>query len=295
MAVSTSPIRLPARADWPAQIASLLTLTALAVLTLPTLYSFATIFWARTRDTHAPVVLAFIVVAFWRERHALNWSATPRAVACAFGTALFGAVLYFLGRSQSFYQLEGLGLIIVIAAAILLIGGFHGLRRYLFPCFMLLFVIPVPGSIADHLLVPLKMVLSQAVTDMFYALGYPISNHGVILNVGFYQLQIADACAGLRSLISLSAIGLLFVYLLPPSRPIVTVLLLLMTPLLALIANFLRVAMLVMITYYFGGDVGASAHELAALSEIVIVLAFFVLTRLLFEAIFGSGDETRRA
>lgn len=266
-------------------------LGALAILILPTLYSFATTFWARTSDTHAPIVMAFIAVAFWRERHALDWSATPRARGSAFALGMFAALLYFLGRSQSFHQLEGLGVVFMIAAAILLVGGFGGMRRYLFPCFMLLFVIPVPNSVADSLLVPLKMHLSQGVTDLFYTLGYPVSNHGVILNVGFYQLQIADACAGLNSLISLTAIGLLFVYLLPPSRRIVTVLLLLLTPALALAANFLRVAALVLITYYFGGDAGAASHELAAYSEIVIVLAFFAATRAGLERLLGQKEH----
>lgn len=267
--------------------AGALVISALAVLILPTLYSFATIFWARTSDTHAPIVLAFIAVAFWRERGALDWSATPRAIGAASALALLAALLYFLGRSQSFYQLEGLGVVLMIAAAILLVGGFSGLRRCLFPCFMLLFVIPIPNSVANSLLVPLKMFLSQGVTDLFHALDYPVSNHGVVLNVGFYQLQIADACAGLNSLISLSAIGLLFVYLLPPSRRLVTVLLLLLTPALALAANFLRVAALVLITYYFGGDAGAASHEVAAFSEIIIVLLFFSATRVALEWAFG--------
>lgn len=280
-----------ARPGSPTYLASILLIAAIASLALPTLHSFATVFWARTSDTHAPVVLAFIAVAFWRERHALNWSASRHAVKSAFALALLGAGLYFLGRSQSFYQLEGLGLVVLIVAAILLVGGFDGLRCYLFPCFMLLFVIPIPGSVADHLLVPLKLILSQGITDLFHALGYPVSNHGVILNVGFYQLQIADACAGLRSLISLSAIGFLFIYLLPPSRGAISVLLLLLTPTLALSANFLRVALLVLITYYFGGDAGAASHDLAAYCEIVIVLIFFVLARLLLEAIFGLPDR----
>jgi len=266
-------------------------IAALAVLVLPTLYSFATIFWARTSDTHAPIVLAFIAVAFWRERHVFDWSASPRAIGLAFGAATFAALLYFLGRSQSFYQLEGIGVVLMIAAAILLVGGSSGLKRCLFPCVMLLFVIPIPNSVANSLLVPLKMFLSQGVTDLFYAIGYPVSNHGVVLNVGFYQLQIADACAGLNSLISLTAIGLLFVYLLPPTRTAVTILLLLLTPALALAANFLRVSTLVFITYHFGGDAGTASHELAAFSEIIIVLIFFSATRALLEWALGRKSH----
>jgi exosortase len=273
-------------------LANVVMALALLVIIVPTLYNFAIVFWLVSDDTHAPIVLAGLVYGFWRERDVFDWSSSGGEKLAASGVGLLAAILYVLGRSQGFYQLEGVGAIGFVLAAVILVGGRRALRRLGYLTILLLFVVPVPGAVANNLLVPLKKMLSNGVVGLFSTLGYPVANHGVILSVGFYQLQIADACAGLRSLLSLSAMGLLFVHFVPSTSRRVTVLLLVLIPFIALAANFTRVSSLVLVTYYFGGDVGERAHNSVAYLEIVIALLMFLGVHALLERVLGKRPAT---
>jgi exosortase len=82
--------------------------------------------------------------------------------------------------------------------------------------------------------------------------GYPVAGSGVMINIGQYQLLIAAACAGLNSLISLSAIGLFYIYIRHNANWRYAVLLMFAIVPVAIMANFIRVVVLILITYYLG-------------------------------------------
>ena len=68
-------------------------------------------------------------------------------------------------------------------------------------------MIPLPGIIVDAVTGPLKQWISVIVVELLYDVGYPISRNGVVLTIGQYQMLVADACSGLHSMYSLSALG----------------------------------------------------------------------------------------
>ena len=74
----------------------------------------------------------------------------------------------------------------------------------------LFFMIPLPGTLVDAHTLPMKMAVSYVAENVLYGLGYPISRTGVILQMGQYKLLVADACAGLQTLFTLEALGLLY-------------------------------------------------------------------------------------
>jgi exosortase len=251
-------------------------LLAIAILAVPTIIRFATTFWPKPDDTHAPLVLGGVLYGFWQERVHYTWAAGPVAVAVGFALALVGAAGYALGSSQDFYQCEGLGLVAFVCGCVLLITDRRALPRILPLGLLCLFVVPIPATLMDQALLPLKLTLTHGVVALFYALGFPIASHGVLISVGFYQLQIADACAGLRSLLALTAIGLLYVHFVPMRSRRIGLTLIALIPLIAVFTNFCRLSLLVLMTYYFGGDVSERAHGLAGLGEIALALLLFV-------------------
>ena len=99
----------------------------------------------------------------------------------------------------------------MVAGVVLLFKGTAGLRLSIwFALFFMLFMIPLPGFIVDALTQPMKMAVSWAAENILFAVGYPIARSGVILQIGQYQLLVADACAGLHTLFTLEALGLLY-------------------------------------------------------------------------------------
>jgi exosortase len=142
-----------------------------------------------------------------------------------------------------------------------------------FPLLFLLFLIPLPGIVLDPLTSVLKQQVSAVVESVLYFFGYPIGRRGVTIQMGPYQLLMADACSGLNSIFSLSALGLLYLYLMQYKSRLHNALMLLSIIPIAIAANVIRVATLVLITFYFGDAVGQGfAHSAAGMLLFVVAL-----------------------
>jgi exosortase len=179
-------------------------------------------------------------------------------------------------------QPEGFSQILVLVGLLLAIQGKAAAMALLFPICFLVFSIPLPGSFLDAILLPLKQNVSMIVEQLLYVLGYPISRSGVVLNIGNYQLLIANACSGLNSMIALSSVGILFLYLIRNPSVLHNVILFVCILPIAFLANVIRVMTLVLVTYHFGDHAGQMVHDVAGYGEIIFAFgAFFALDALL--------------
>jgi exosortase B len=266
----------------PARLAWALLGASVAVLLVPSYVDVYRVFWRVERGAQGPVILALIGWLIWRERHALRrFAARPPLLPGVLPLAA-GLVLYVLARSQSIYSLEIAAQIPVLLGICWLLWGGQGIRRLWFPIALLVFVVPIPGSMLDPLLLPLKNWVSSTVDGLLHLLGYPIARSGVLLVIGPYRLLIADACSGLNSMVALSGVGLLYVYLANHRGPWRNLALLASILPIAFAANIVRVLLLVLITYYNGEAAGRAFHDHAGVLEVLLAFgAFFALDRLL--------------
>lgn len=254
----------------------------LLVMYVPSYLDASQRFWARDQETHGPVILAVVLWLLWRDRDSFNGVPTVRERWLGVVLLSVGLILYVIGRSQEFFQFDIGSQIPVLIGLSVLLGGRQAFMRTWFPAGFLLFLVPIPPSLTDQILVPLKVVVSQMVTDGLFSLGLPISRTGVVLTIGQYQLLIADACSGLRSMVALTGIGLLYVYIIGNTSRTIKVLLLAAAIPIAFVSNVLRVTALVLITYYFGDEAGTRFHDIAGYFELVLAFgAFFGLDFLL--------------
>ena len=263
---------------------------SLALLYIPTYWDFARSVWTQDEHAHEPLVLA---IAFW-----LAWTArssivaTPSTVArLVGGVALaFGLISYFLGRTQDILLLEIGSQIPVFLGIVLLIFGGGGLRALWFPLLYLVFMLPLPSFIVDGLTAPLKQQVSVIAEDILHALGYPIARSGVVLSIGPYELLVADACSGLHSLISMSAMGLLYVYLTGHESRVRNAILVAAVLPIGFLANVVRVIVLVLVTYHFGDEAGQGViHDSAG----VLLFIVGILILFLFDAALGTAAKAR--
>ena len=104
----------------------------------------------------------------------------------------------------------------------------------------------MPGILVDAVTGPLKQWISVIVVELLYDVGYPISRNGVILTIGQYQMLVADACSGLHSMYSLSALGTLFMYIMARRSKLHNVIMLASILPIAFAANIVRVIALVL-------------------------------------------------
>lgn len=257
----------------------------------PVYWAAANGIWKSEEQGHGPIIVAVLVWLFWGLRTEI--SSAPDRPQPAIGIPLFalGLLTYAFGRIFNISILEFASQPFIVASVLLLFKGTSVLRLAWFPVVYFIFMIPLPGMFIDALTGSLKGWISNIVEAILFFVGYPIARSGVILSIGQYQLQVADACSGLNSMFSLSALGTLFMYIMGrKSRTHVAVMLMSILPI-AFAANIIRVITLVLVTYYAGDEAGQGFLHGAAgmLLMLVALMLFFALDKLL-DLVFKRSD-----
>ena len=197
-----------------------------------------------------------------------------------------GLGLYIVGQSQNLPLFSTASLIPVVAGALWAVGGTAALRRFAFPILFLAFLVPIPGFLVEMATGPLKQFVSAVVATLLSALGYAVERSGVVLDMGGHQMLVADACSGMNSIVSLTALTLIYTHLTGPSKPRRWLVLLASVVPIAIAANVVRVLFLVLVAYHFGDDAAQGAVHTAA-GLLVFVVAFLLLTGV--DSLVGAG------
>lgn len=255
----------------------------LLVLYVPMFYDLFNTIWQTEEQAHGPIILVLLAYLVWRKRSELELMSTP-----SFGVGsvvlLIGLLFYAEGRSQNIYILQLASVSVVCAGVALIKFGKRGFHTLAFPLFFSLFMIPLPGVVVDAATGPLKLYISKLSTNFLYLLGYPIGRNGVAIVIGPYHLMVADACSGLHSMFSLSALGVLFLYLVNYRNPLRNALIIASILPIAFAANVVRVIVLILVTFQYGDSAGQGfAHGFAG------ILLFFVSLVFLFSVDNLSG------
>lgn len=266
---------LPAGADL---VVLGLLLAGFAVLYVPSWVQLSSTVWASDEQGHGPIILA---VSFWllyRGRHEL--AALPARPMGWLGwpILLFSLALYALGRSQDIIMFAVGSQIGVLVSLLLLFKGRAALRLLWFPLFFMLFMVPLPEALVAAVTAPLKSAVSAIASSLLYSLGYPVGRTGVVMTVGQYQLLVADACAGLNSMFTLEALGMLYMNLMRYTNPVRNVVLALLLVPTAFVANIVRVMILVLVTYHFGDEAGQGfVHGFAGMVLFIVALGLMLV------------------
>lgn len=239
--------------------------------------------WQNDDHAHGPIILAVVVwllSTLYKQLAELPSEPSPML---GWPVFVLGLLLYFTGRMFNISILEFASQMPLSAGLLLLLRGRRALRLAWFPVVYFVFMIPLPGVLVDAITGPLKQWISSIVETILYAAGYPISRSGVIISIGQYQLQVADACSGLHSMFSLSALGTLFMYIMDRKSRLHNAIMLASLLPIAFCANIVRVMVLVLITYYLGDEAGQGfLHGTAGMVLMVIALLIcFVLDAVL--------------
>lgn len=253
-------------------------LLGLLVLYVPTYFVLANQFWTQEEYAHGPIVLAIVLWLFWRGRSNLSDTGQKKNPVTGSVLLVLGLMLYVVGRSQEIFIFETGSQIPLLLGVLLITQGVSIVKKFWYPIVFLVFLIPLPAFVAEALTGPLKQQVSLLAENILYWFGYPIARSGVVLSIGPYQLLVADACSGLNSMFSLSALGLFYTYLVQRTGWLHNAILLASIIPIAFFANVIRVVILVLITYYFGDEVGQGfAHKASGLALFMIALMSFLL------------------
>ena len=253
-------------------------LLGLLVLYVPTYYSLSTGLWNSEDQAHGPIVLMVTLFLIWQNREHFQRNATHLSRPILGGALLtFGLLCYVVGRSQDIILLEIGSQIPVLMGVLLITRGLPTLKAMWFPLFFILFMIPLPGVFIDAVTLPMKMAVSYVAEHILFWFNYPIARSGVILQIGQYQLLVANSCAGMHTHISLEALGLLYLNLVKHDSLFRNISLAILIIPISFTANVIRVIVLTLVTYYFGDAAGQGfVHGFAGMLLFVVALVLIM-------------------
>jgi exosortase len=195
--------------------------------------------WNDPNFSHGFLVPLFSFYILYRDRHRLRAlhpepsSGGLLIVACAMAVLILGTMgaELFLARVSLLFLILGL---------VVLFGGWNYAHAVMFPLCFLLLMIPVPTILFNQVTLPLQLLASQVAATVLPWLGIPVLREGNVINLPAIPLQVAEACSGIRSLMSLITLSIIYGFLLERSLWLRLVLVVAAIPI-AICANSLRI------------------------------------------------------
>ena len=283
---------VPRTRDRSALMAKVVFLVGLAAIVLPTMYDVARLTWTTEQGGHAPIIVATGAWLLWRELKSTKVRARPGNLVIGAVALALSLTAYVVARITGILEIEGLAMYAAVISAFYVLVGGSMLRALWFPIIYLAVALPPPDTVVSVITQPLKIAISQSAVSLLHALGYPIASSGVTIQIANYELLVAAACAGLNSIITLSAICLFYVYLRHRSDlPSFLIVGLLILPV-AIFSNFIRVLLLILITYHMGEAAAQGfLHDFSGLTVFLVAL----LSIIGVDSLFTSFRARRKA
>lgn len=262
-------------------------LAGMAVLTFPTWQYITTKNWSTEQGSHSPLVLAaglWLLVKLLPETRGVQ--ARPSASAAIAAIVPMAIAIVFF-RTAAVIELEVYALYGLCLAVLFAFIGNRALAALWFPLFFLLFAVPVPESLVAAITNPLKLWISETAVFVLSAAGYPVASSGVTIQIGQYELLVAAACAGLNSIITLSALTFFYIYVSHRAKWRYMAMMALAALPVAIFSNLVRVLILVLLTYH-AGEAAAQGflHYFAGMTTFAVAL---VTIYVLDQAMTGSS------
>jgi exosortase len=267
-----------------------------AALVLPTMIHVARISWSTEQGGHGPIVLFTGVWLLWRELKASNAERRPGKLSIGLLLLAPLTAIFLLARVTDVLEIEAFAMYGALIVSAYLIVGNAVLRTIWFPLVYLAFTLPPPDTVVAAVTQPIKIAISSWVVWLLDLAGYPVASSGVTIQIGQYQLLVAAACAGLNSIVTLGALCLFYVYLRHRSNFVAFLIMSLAAIPVAIVSNFVRVLMLVLITYHFGDSVAQGfVHDFAGLLMFAVALLTVFAIDQLATPLFIRGERKAAA
>ncbi len=246
----------------------------LVLVYLPVIYD---LIWAWYEDPNyshgflVPLISGYLI---WKKRKELSEIAKSTQN-LGLIPIIAGVLLFILGNAASEYFTVRFSMVMILFGLVHYYYGNLFIRRVWFEILFLLFMIPIPYVIYFSATFPMQLLASKVTVFLLDGLGMPVIRQGNIIHLANQSLEVAEACSGLRSLISLLALGAIYGYL-TQKRFSGKIILFLSTIPIAMIGNIFRVFITSIIVYTFEADVTAEPIH-STMGASVFVVAFVLL------------------
>lgn len=209
--------------------------------------------WRSDQDfSHGFFVPLFSGFVIWQERKALA-RLTPQPAWSGLAVLFCGLVVLVVGQMGAELFLSRFSLLLVLAGLVVLFFGWNLFRAVLFPWAFLLLMIPIPVILFNKITFPLQLLASKVAAATLPLFGVPVLREGNVITLASMQLEVAEACSGIRSLMTLAALAIIYGYLMEKRLWIRWVLVLASLPI-AVAANSTRIIGTGLLVQYWDPD-----------------------------------------
>lgn len=210
--------------------------------------------WINLPDFSHGFLIPIVSFYFVYERRKQFSVLSPSSNWAGLGLIIFGILLLLLGNLATEYFTMRFSMLVVFGGIILFLLGNDFFKTLLFPIIFLIFMIPIPSILMDRITFPMQLFASKVAANTLYLIGIPVLREGNVMLLANTSLEVAEACSGIRSLISLLALSIVFAYL-SHKETWKRILLVLSTFPIAIIANAARVSGTGILAHYYGDSV----------------------------------------
>jgi exosortase B len=268
----------------------------LFILFLPTLWDLFAVngIWLDDEHAHGPIILAISLWLLWKRWQEIpSFEGFKASPAIAWLLFFVAASLYIPGRALDIIYFEVGAFILLLIGVVFMAGGIALFKKLMFPLLFMLFMVPLPNSLVGPLANFMKEAVSAVTVNILSWAGFQAGRTGVVIYLEQYQLLVADACAGMRTLFMLEALGILYLNLVHHSSMLRNIVLPILIIPISFTANVIRVIALALITYYWGVAAGQGfMHGFAGmvlfLAGLILMLATDSMLRAISRRFYGE-------
>jgi exosortase len=245
----------------------------------PVLTHLVSQWWNDPNFSHGFFVPLFSAVVIWQERSRLvgvriepSWWGALILVA--------GLCLLILGQMGAEIFLARTSLLIVLASLIVLFLGWRFFRALLFPWAFLFLMIPIPAIVFNQITFPLQILASKVASTTLPWMGVPVLREGNVINLPAMSLEVAEACSGIRSLMSLLTLAIIYGYLMERKISVRVLLAIAAIPIAVAANSFRIVGTGLLVQYWDPSKAQGFFHEFSGWLIFVISLVMLYLLHL---------------
>jgi len=208
--------------------------------------------WTDPNFSHGFFVPAFSIFVIWQRRKVLasipvdpSWS--------GLGIIVLALLVYLLGVIGAELFLSRSSFILLLAGLVIYFLGWGYFRALMFPWAFLFLMVPLPTLVLSEVTFPLQFFASKLASSLLALVGVPVLREGNIIQLPTMSLEVVEACSGIRSLVSLVTLAVIYGYLMESGRAFRVILALAAVPI-AIAANSLRVMGTGLLGLYWGPE-----------------------------------------
>lgn len=226
--------------------------------------------WHNDEQSHILLALPIAAWLVWVRRERLrycrpSWTLLgPLAIAGGWALAWFGF-------TRGFDVARHFGALLVVGGAVLTIAGPVFVRSFFPAVLALAFLLPVPGRLRQEIALPLQRITAEAAHFGMDLFAIPVERMGNVLIINGHEVAVAEACNGMRMVAALGLVAFAFVFSVP-MRHGVRLIILAVSPLLAVVVNVIRLVPTVLLYGYAEPEVADAFHDLSGWIMLFVAL-----------------------